>query len=177
MSFTVSGVIDSAPPTFDGLSSVEWDVTRERDECTDSLEDRFAFDLGLGKANDDGGRSSLALVVYQTRGPRISEHDPPVQVQIAPIPAKGHPVRVTRSVDDATGLVCFAAMTRDLTGAASGGADQDVCTTTVPPPFFYGCAVARASSKGSPPARSTVAVLATSLVVRWIRRRRPSRER
>jgi hypothetical protein len=177
VSFTVSGVIDSEPPTFDGLSGIEWDVARERDDCTDSLEDRFVFDLGLAKASDDGGRTSLALVVYQTRGPGISEHDPPVQVLITKVPEKGQKVRVARSVDDASGLVCFAAMTRDLTGAVSGGADQDVCTTTVPPPFFYGCAVPRVGGKAPPPARPTLAVLATSLVVRWIRRRRPPRER
>jgi hypothetical protein len=178
VSFTASGVIDAEPPTFDGLSGVEWDIDRARDECTDSLEDRFTFDLGLGKASDDGGRASLALVVYQTRGPGISEHDPPVQVSITPIPEKGQPVRVERSVDDATGLVCFAAMTRDLTGAVSGGADQNVCTTTVPPPFFYGCGVPRGGGNAPPlSCRSTLAILATSLVVRRIRRLRPFRER
>lgn len=173
VSFTVSGVTDAEPPEFGGLSGIAWDVVRERDQCTDSLEDRFAFDLSLRPASDDGGRASLALVVYQTRGPLISAKDPPVQVLITPMPEKGQAVRVHRSIDDASGFVCFAAMTRDLTFAVSGGADQDVCTTTAPPPFFYGCSVPRGNGNASQPSRSMFAVLFASMVVRRIRRLRP----
>jgi hypothetical protein len=171
VSFTASGITDTLAPEFDGLSGIEWDVDRERDECTDSLEDRFAFDLSLENASDDGGRASLALVVYQTEGPKISAHDPPVQVLLAPIPARDQPARVERSIDDASGSVCFAALVRDLTGAASGGAEKNVCTTTVPPPFFYGCNVSPGRTGTS---RSALALLATSLVVRRIRRPRRS---
>src|SRR5262249_1304971 len=62
VSFRPGDVVDEAPPTFAGLTGIEWDVSREHDECTDSLEDRFTFDLALGPAGDDGGRASLAVV-------------------------------------------------------------------------------------------------------------------
>jgi len=175
VAFGAGDVTDAAAPEFAGLTGVEWDVSREHDECTDSLEDRFTFDLALGAASDDGGRASLALVVYQTRGPAISDKDPPVEVLLTSIPAKGAKIRVERAIGAGTGPVCFAALVRDLTGTASGGADRTVCATTTAPPFFYGCTVGRGSTMNTSKAFGSVAcgtsLLALSLLVARTRRR------
>jgi hypothetical protein len=175
VAFEAGDVTDAAPHEFQGLTGVEWDVSRKSDECTDGLEDRFTFDLALGAASDDGGRASLALVVYQTRGPAISDRDPSVEVLLTSIPAKGAKVRVERAIGDGTGPVCFAALVRDLTGSASGGADRSVCATTTAPPFFYGCTVGRGSARGASKAGGSVAcgasLLVLSLVVARTRRR------
>jgi hypothetical protein len=149
VSFTAGDVTDVAPPDFDGLTALAWDVRREHDDCTDSLEDRFAFDLSLGPASDDGGRALLTLVVFQSRGPQIAAKDGPVKVLTTALPAKGAAARVERALEDATGHVCFAALVRDLTGAVSAGADREVCATTVAPPFFYGCGISRGRGSGA----------------------------
>ena len=141
VAFRVGSESDTQFPSFGGVSGVTWDVVRERDDCTNSLEDRFAFDLTLLSASDDGGRGSLELVVFQSRAPGVQGDE----VLHVPIPAKGDPVRVERALDDASGQVCFSAVVRDLLGLPSAGDSRAVCTTTVPPPFFYGCRVARAT--------------------------------
>src|SRR5262249_40498477 len=65
VSFTVGQNADTAPPSFDGLVAASWDVDRRRDDCTDTVEQRFVFDLTPGKASDDSAREGLALVVFQ----------------------------------------------------------------------------------------------------------------
>lgn len=133
---------DTGAPEFGGLESIEWDVDRARDECTDSMQTRYVFDLGLSDASDDGGRDSLGLVVFQTRGPGITA---PVPFAVRRFPAPGKPLRVERTESVAVGTVCFAAVARDLVGRTSAGAETERCTVTISPPFFEGCAVASRS--------------------------------
>ncbi len=142
VTLTASAVVDRAAPIFDGLRSITWDVRRERDDCTGSLEDRFAFDLTPGQATDDAGTESLELVVFQTKGPRVDATGAREQIQISPFPAAGKSVEVDLPIGDAEGNVCFAALVRDLVGNVSS-ADREVCTATTAPPFFYGCSVSR----------------------------------
>ncbi|MBK8994863.1 MAG: hypothetical protein IPM35_03810 [Myxococcales bacterium] len=155
--FTVGSALDEAPPEFEGLSGISWDVDRERDDCTDSLEDRYLFDLELGDASDDGGRESLMVVVFQTKGPNVDESAPePIGVQR--IPSPGSRLRVERTLGDGEGDVCFAAVARDLTGKVSASGAKEVCTETVAPPFFEGC-----SAAPRPPAGGAAALFALVL--------------
>lgn len=155
--FTVGTALDEAPPEFEGLSGVSWDVDRERDDCTDNLEDRYLFDLELGAASDDGGRESLMVVVFQTKGPNVDESAPePISVQR--IPSPGSRLRVERTLGDGEGDVCFAAVARDLTGKVSASGAKVVCTETVAPPFFEGC-----SSAPGRPAGGVAAFFALAL--------------
>ncbi len=48
VTFTVGSGPDSGPPSFDGLTGVNWDVKRSRDSCTNSVKERFVFDSGSG---------------------------------------------------------------------------------------------------------------------------------
>jgi len=171
--FTVANGADETAPDFVGLDHIHWDVRRERDQCTDSLEDRFAFDLFPGHAEDDFGTQSLALVVYQTRGPNISSTDPPFPVTTVPLPPEGDSVRILRTIDDAAGRACFAALVRDLQGHASGGAEHEVCVHTTRPPFFYGC---HAASPAAPPKAGLSAAFGALLLALAVRlwHRRPS---
>jgi hypothetical protein len=141
---------DVETPRFTGVQSIAWDVERPTDDCTDSPDDRYWFDLGLGEADDDGGRDRLTLVVFQTAGPNLVVGSPQ-QVLITRLPESGKPARVHRSIDSAVGHVCFAALVRDSLGRISASADREVCTTTVRPPFFYGCAVCRRGLTGHEP--------------------------
>jgi hypothetical protein len=166
VSFVAGDTTDTETPGFDGITSVAWDVIRVRDDCTDSLEDRFTFDLGLGAASDDGGRDSLELVIFQSTSSRGKGKE----VLHAPIPARGVPMRVERALGDAEGSVCFSAIVRDLTGKFAGGDAPGVCTKTVPPPFFYGCGAARGA--GSSDTRATVTIALVAVVL--ARRRRAS---
>jgi hypothetical protein len=140
--FRVGAEQDTLPPTFQGMTSVAWDVSRNKDPCTSSIDERYVFDLGLGKAADDGGRDSLTLIVFQTAGPDV-EAGVAKQVRVQRIPPAGQNVSVTSAVSSAVGHVCFAAIVRDLTGRVSTGGSP-VCVETVGPPFFYSCAVAPA---------------------------------
>ncbi|HEV8244210.1 MAG TPA: hypothetical protein VGP93_00440, partial [Polyangiaceae bacterium] len=140
--FFVGNGEDTGPPSFEGLRRVDWDVARESDDCTDTLEDRYVFDLDLGTADDDGGRESLALLVFQTKGPSVPEGSPPTELAIELIPAASDPAKVRLSKRDSLGKVCFAAAVRDLVGQISASANHEVCTKTVATPFFYGCALA-----------------------------------
>ncbi len=137
---------DVDPPTFDGITGLAWDVTRERDACSGSIDERYAFDLSLGEAADDGGRDSLTLLVFRTAGPRLAP-GAREQVLLQRIPAAGQTVRVSSAVDHAVGHVCFAAIARDLTGKVSSGGVEK-CVDTASPPFFYGCATALPGSAG-----------------------------
>jgi MYXO-CTERM domain-containing protein len=178
--FTVGPGPDTESPRFDGLTGIKWDVVRSRDECTDALEERFRFDLTPGKAGDDTSAGSLALVVFQTKGPGIDQSAAPKPVLTTPLRASGdagaasnpEPVSVELTVPSATGKVCFAALVRDLTGKPSGGAEKEVCTRTTAPPFFYGCRVAPAPSTPKTAPSGALAALALALFLR--RRHRPA---
>jgi hypothetical protein len=144
--FVVGAVQDVAAPTFDGIAGVSWDVTRDKDTCTNSIDERYVFDLALGAAADDGGRDSLTLLVFQTAGPKV-DAGAPTPVLVQRIPPAGQTVRVTRTVDTTIGHVCFAAIVRDLTMKVSTSGTEK-CVDTVTPPFFYGCGVAPARTAG-----------------------------
>lgn len=135
--FTAGAGRDAEAPHFEGVGALSWDLERERSDCTESIEERLVFDLALGAAGDDGGRESLAVVVFQTAGPLVAA---PVPVLTRPLPAAG-PVRITLPTSRAVGRICFAALARDLTGKVSASADRQVCVQTTAPPFFRGCAL------------------------------------
>jgi hypothetical protein len=135
--FTAGSAADAEPPRFDGLAGFDWDYEREKDDCTDRVEERFVFDFDVGFAEDDGGRDSLSLVVFQTRGPHVAP-DAPKPIHVGRFPAPGQRVRLIDTVANATGSVCYAALARDSTGMPSSGGEER-CATTVEPPFFYGC--------------------------------------
>jgi hypothetical protein len=137
---------------------VAWDLERERNNCTDDLEDRFVFDLDLGPAADDGGRESLALMVFQTAGPQVQG---PVQVLYRPLSTG--PARIRLPVTAAVGHVCFSAQVRDLAGRVSASAQRELCVETTAPPFFHGCAIG---------GRGDGKALLVLLVVLWRWRRR-----
>jgi hypothetical protein len=141
--FTAGSAQDVEPPLFRGVRALTWDVERVNDDCTDSLEDRFVFDISLDDAVDDGGRGMLHLLVFQSKGGSATISPAPVLVQR--FPESGSRVRVQRAIDSAVGKVCFAALARDSAGRVSSSADREVCATTVKPPFFYGCTISRAS--------------------------------
>ncbi|HEX6277765.1 MAG TPA: hypothetical protein VFZ53_32205 [Polyangiaceae bacterium] len=145
VTFSVGAARDTEAPRFSGLTRLTWDLSREQDPCTDSLEDRFWFELGLGAATDDAPASLLAVVVFETRGGNKTGSSAPEQIGVVPLPEKGV-VRVERqAIGDET--VCFAAVTRDLANRVSGGGDEEVCVQTTAPPFFDGCAMARPSRR------------------------------
>jgi hypothetical protein len=166
--FTVGTEPDVEMPRFSGLSSIDWDLSRELDECTDTYEDRFWFDLGIGSASDDMNPSLLAIVVFQTRSAN-GKQSAPEQVAVRPLP-DNRSVRVERPAMG-EGKVCFAAVTRDLVHNVSGGGDKQVCVETIEPPFFDGCSLSASTNPSnvkfaSGRGRSALAALfALSLVV------------
>jgi hypothetical protein len=145
--FTVGTTDDVAPPDFAGLTGVTWDLERQTNDCTNSLENRLVFTLSLAPADDDGGRANLTLVVFQSSGSGVDGG--PVPVSTMAMPAPGTPVIIKLSVGEATGHVCFAAIARDLTGKVSQSGSQTVCVDTIAPPFFRGCAVAAGAGGGA----------------------------
>jgi MYXO-CTERM domain-containing protein len=167
--FSVMALTDQAPPTFEGLADVTWDLAREKDPCTDALEDRFVFDFQLGAATDDADPGHLAVLVFETEHPRSGPSTPPRQIGIYPLPASGK-LRVQRPARRA-GKSCFAAVTRDLVGFVSAGGNEEVCAETIEPPWFEGCSVAGSG------VRSGTGLFAL-LGFGWlVRRRRGFRER
>ncbi len=146
--FTVGDGPDTERPVFAGLVDVEWDLRRQEDECTDAVEERFVFDLSLGEATDDGGAESLTLVIFQTSGPTVGS-GAPEPVYVGRLPEDDEPVRITRTIGDGAGRICFAALVRDLTNEISLGADEETCVRTVKPPFFESCVVAAPSGSRS----------------------------
>jgi len=138
--FTAGSAQDVSPPTFAGIASVSWDVSRSTDPCNSSIDQRYVFDLALGTAADDGGRDSLALLVFQTSGPTVDARAP-APVLAERIPPQGQAAQVTTTVASGVGHICFAAIVRDLTLKTSTSG-LPVCVDTVAPPFFYGCAAA-----------------------------------
>ncbi len=165
VTFRVGSNSDETPPDFAGVRAVDWDVTRDQDDCTDRLEKRYVFDLELGPASDDGGRDSLMLVVFQTRGPGLAAPKP---VSVRRLPTAGNSVYIKQTINNGAGDVCFAAIVRDLTGKASASGATEVCTETVEPPFFEGCMVR------APVEKSHHAWLAwlMALALAWARRAR-----
>jgi len=145
--FTVGTVDDTAPPDFAGLTGVTWDLERQNNDCTNSLENRLVFTLSLAPADDDGGRANLTLVVFQSSGSGVDGG--PVPVSTMAMPAAGKTVTVKLSVGEATGHVCFAAIARDLTGKVSQSGSQTVCVDTTAPPFFRGCAIGADGGSGA----------------------------
>jgi MYXO-CTERM domain-containing protein len=145
VTFTVTETSDDAPPTFEGVTAVRWDLERENNDCTSGLENRFVFELELAPADDAGGREGLTLIVFQTAGALSDGGSVPVLATAMPAVGKG--VQVKLPVADATGHVCFAALARDLTGKISNGGSHSVCVETTAPPFFRGCALAPASPR------------------------------
>jgi hypothetical protein len=158
--FFVDNAVDTMPPRFSGLESIDWDLSRDRDPCLDGLEDRFVFDLELGEVDDDGGRELLSVLVFETVDPAEPERSEPRQVALRPVPASGK-LELRRPAQRA-GRTCFAAVVQDLLGAVSGGGEVEVCTQTKRPPFFDGCAVRRAI--GADPTRDRTWAFATSLL-------------
>jgi hypothetical protein len=183
VAFTVGTTDDTEPPSFEGLTAIQWDVRRESDDCTNGIEERFVFDVTPGKASDDSGTGSLALVVYQTKGGDVGS-DASKPVLTALLPANNESVRVERPIDGAKGRVCFAAHVKDLTGQVStgNGANKEVCVKTTPPPFFYGCRFSSpglvrqrsASSPGVLPGKG-MTLLGFGFVVLSLRKRRRHR--
>jgi hypothetical protein len=139
LKFTVQGVTDMAPPTFAGLTGIDWDLSRDKDPCTDRLEDRFVFKLKLGAAADDAGAQLLAVTLFETKDPLAPEQTGPSKVALRPWPTDGR-VELRRPANKA-GDTCFAAITQDLVGSVSGGGEREVCVKTQKPPFFDGCSV------------------------------------
>lgn len=163
--FETGATEDVELPVFDGISGLEWDVERETDPCTDAQEERYVFDVEVPDASDDGGRESLTLLVFQTRGPDVDPKSPR-PVLVSRLPAAGKTVRVSQTIDDGVGEVCFAGVVRDLTGKVSGGGNRERCVETVEPPFFYGCAIGRTAGQ------SGVAGWLLTLVLGLVCRRR-----
>ena len=159
--FKVGSARDEQMPTFSGLTSIDWDLSRELDECTDTVEDRFWFDLGVGSASDDSDPSLLAVVVFQTRTAN-GQKSAPEQVAVRSMPPNRR-IRVERPAMG-EGKVCFAAVTRDLVHNVSGGGDQEVCVETTEPPFFDGCSLGAGNRTGGVP--GFLLALSLSLVAR-----------
>jgi len=137
VSFFVQGEPDSAPPSFEGLSGIEWDLSRDQDPCLDGLQDRFVFRLALGQASDDRGTGVLSVRVFQTKDPQSPELTAPVPLATRAFVANGT-LEVRRPATKA-GLTCFAAVVQDSLGQVSGGGEREVCVKTRESPFFDGC--------------------------------------
>lgn len=159
-SFFVQNAVDQAPPTFQGLTGIDWDLSRDRDPCLDKLEDRFKFELSLGAASDDSGVELLAVQIFETREPG-SDSDEPTRVALRAFPEQGK-LEVRRAADN-SGKTCFAAVLQDLLGNVSGGGEKEVCIKTKKPPFFDGCSVA--SAAGSSPSRAGLFWLLAALML------------
>ena len=138
-SLTVTATTDVASPTFAGLTSIDWDLSRDRDPCLDKLDDRFVFKLDVGQGSDDAPVEFLALRVFETKDPLAPGQSGPSNAGLRAWPKDGA-VEVRRPATQA-GQTCFAAIAQDLLGRVSGGGEREVCLKTKKPPFFDGCAV------------------------------------
>jgi hypothetical protein len=171
VTFTAGSRNDFEAPRFGGVRAVSWDVERVDDDCTDSLEDRFTFDISLDDASDDGSRGMLSLLIFQSKGGSAQSSPAPVLAQRFPDSARR--VQVQRAISSAVGNVCFAALARDSLGRVSDSADREVCVSTVKPPFFYGCALARGGN--GPGGRNEGTCLTAVLAVAAVGYRRARR--
>jgi MYXO-CTERM domain-containing protein len=136
VTFTTGTEVDSLAPTFAGVTRLRGDLNHIVDECTDEPEPRMTFDFTLGAADDDGGRESLALLVFQTQGSLLTDGAPKL-VALTGWPEDSK-ARVELPVDGATGHVCFAAAARDLVDRISATTSVEHCVDLAEPPFFYG---------------------------------------
>ena len=165
--FQTGAIIDVAPPVFDGVTGLTWDLEHANDECTDEQIERYVFDLRLGAASDDGGTSGLTLLLFQTQGPLVMEQPTPIPGRAWPQDQDGAEkhIQVRLTTDLGVGQVCFAGFVRDTTGVLSDSGHVESCVHTTAPPFFRGCSVggARASTE-------TLAA-ALALAVLLVRRR------
>lgn len=159
--FTVQSALDASPPTFAGLSSIEWDLARDRDPCLDRLDDRFVFKLHVGQASDDSGTALLSLLAFQTVDPMSPDQAEPSRQGVYPWPSDGV-IEVRRPATHA-GQTCFAAVAQDLVGGVSGGGEREVCVKTRQPPFFEGCAVAAPAGEPARPGTLSVGLLLAGL--------------
>lgn len=162
--FTAGEREDGMAPTFGGATAVHWDARKEHDECTDSAEERYLFDLEIGHVADDTGPGTLEVLVFQTAGPHVGSGDPPRLVRATPVPAAGEPVRVRLRRGESLGRVCFATTVRDLSGRVAPGTPES-CLRTDHPPFWQGCAAA-------PRCRGTPAALVAVVALGALTRRR-----
>jgi hypothetical protein len=170
VAFFVQETMDTAPPRFAGLTEVSWDLSRERDPCAESLEDRYVFELGLGTASDDADTELLSVLVFETRAPNTAGERDPMRVALRAMP-EDRKLVVTRPAR-AAGETCFAAVVIDMAGNLSGGAEHEVCATTKKPPFFEGCAFAPAT-QGSRRSLALSGILGAAWL--WQLRRRGAR--
>jgi uncharacterized protein (TIGR03382 family) len=169
--FTVGDRTDAEAPVFAGVTGLSWDVERRTSDCSDSLEERMVFDVALGAADDDGGRSQLTLLLYQTAGPML---DASVPVLARALPAAGTAAHVLLPTDHAVGHVCFGALVRDLAGRISESGSQQVCAEVTTPPFFRGCSAGGDVSSGPAALGAALVMLARA---RARRRRAADRRR
>ena len=170
--FSVSELTDATPPTFAGLTGIEWDLSREKDPCLDRLDDRFVFKLQVGQASDDSGSGLLSLLVFETRNPTTPDQTEPSRVGVRAWPEDGQ-IEIRRPAKKA-GKTCFAAIAMDLVGSVSGGGEREVCVTTQKPPFFDGCSLAAPGRRApSAPSGAWFALLGLAL----LRRGRPPHAR
>lgn len=168
--FFVQGKTDAAPPSFNGLAGIDWDLSRDKDPCTDRLEDRFVFKLKLGRASDDAGTDLLALSVFETTDPLAEAGSAPSRVAYRAWPENGE-IELRRPASKA-GQTCFAAISQDMVGSVSGGGEREVCVKTKKPPFFDGCSAAARTS----PAPSAPCSLGLALALLGVRLRRRGRD-
>ncbi len=170
--FSTGAGPDTETPSFDGVLTTRWNVERIHNACTDAAEERYVFDVKLAAANDDGGRASLTLVVFQTVGPQVGKSPRPVVTRA--MPGGDAIVRVELPANEALGKVCFAAIARDLTGKISASGSKEVCTETIAPPFFQGCTFASTAAVGTTPtsAAAVVALMGSAAAAVLVRRRR-----
>jgi hypothetical protein len=164
VTFEVDGGDDVSPPSFEGLTAIEWDLSREEDPCTDALSDRLVFELTFGTASDDRDTSLLQALVFATERPEAPGAAPlPIEVTAWPESGKF----TLRRPAEHEGRHCFAALVRDLVGQPSGGAEREVCVETRHGPFFRGCGL------GVVPSRTGIGGVFSLLVVAvWGVRRR-----
>lgn len=167
VSISVGSVADASPPSFAGLSDIDWNLSRERDPCLDKLEDRFVFTLKVGAASDDLDTSLLSLLIFATRDP--TTHTEPIQLAVRAFPESSS-VEVRRPATKG-GDTCFAAIAQDLLGNLSGGGEHEVCIKTRKPPFFEGCALAP-TAPGALTAASGAAFVLGLLGLLFLRRGR-----
>lgn len=174
--FSVVATPDSAPPMFDGVAAARWHLDRSTNDCTDSIEERFVFDLDLGAASDDGGRDGLTLLLFQTSGPGAGDGSVPVLARA--LPPEGESAQVALPTGDSVGRICFAGLVRDTTGQVSSSADREACVETTAPPFFQGCELAqdaRPAAAGSMFGWLAVVLAVVAAVLAGRRRRGRSR--
>jgi hypothetical protein len=160
--FTVSATSDTTAPVFGGITALDWNWTRKNDPCTDDIQDRYAFLLTPGGATDDGGLDALSVLVFQTRGPGITD---PRLVHIAAMPRAGKAISVPLGSQQSVGSICFTALVRDSQLRTSNANTPPLCVTTTEAPYFVGCAY------GGRGGGTSIGLFSVLLGIFWVRRR------